>query len=156
MKTQLATVISFALWAQPLAASSGAQMKSIGEFLAGNSASTNGSSEVFVGLRCHALYTIFSVHFDHNSGNDLGTEKAKIRGEVIEQLKQSSAAAINFALENRNKATSQFILGQSKIMIDSYADAFATAKARTGSGVDDPVIAADLKTCGELFGTGNQ
>jgi hypothetical protein len=63
---------------------------------------------------------------------------------------------LNFALENRNKATDEFIIGQSKVMVESYADAFLTAKARTGNGVDDPVIQADLKTCGEIFAAGNR
>lgn len=157
MNFRLLMVLAFALCMPPLVASSSVPMKSIDEFLEDNSGATNGSSEVFVGLRCHALHTIFVQYFENSSGSDpIGSDKEKSLVEMIERLKQSSAGALNFALENRNKATGEFIIGQSKIMVESYADAFVTAKARTGSGVDDPVIQADLKTCGEIFAAGNR
>lgn len=121
------------------------EMKSINDFVQGNLNSKNKSTEFFVGMRCYAIYSVFSFYLNDNAQTQMASNFKALAGK-----------AFDFALANREKSSDDYISSQAKMMVDGYVERFLKAKALTGNGTDDPVIENDLSTCGYIFGGGGK
>lgn len=117
------------------------EMKSINDFVQGNLSSKNKSTEFFVGMRCYAIYSVFSFYLDDNAQTQMASNFKVLAGK-----------AFDFALANREKSSDDYISSQAKMMVDGYVERFLKSKALTGNGTDDTVIENDLSTCGYIFG----
>lgn len=116
------------------------EMAPIDKFLEGNANATNGGSEVYVGLRCASLFMLMSIYMKNNEMLDEATKFAK-----------ASESAFAFAANSQKPKNDDYLAEQVKIMMPAYRDRFLKAKALTGNFSEDPVIAADMKTCSEVF-----
>ena len=132
-------VLILAAISSPAPASS-PEMRPITDFIVENGNSTNGGTEVFVGLRCSSLFSILEQYTSNNNMPD-----------ASEKYKAASKAALKFALDNQRPFSEEYTVNQLKIMMESYVDRFTTSKARTGNFSDDEVIKSDAKTCGDIF-----
>ena len=71
--------------------------------------------------------------------------------EYAEKFQKASETALGFALENQKPVNEDYISNQMITMLTAYKERFLKAKALTGNFSDDPVIAADIKTCSDIF-----
>lgn len=115
-------------------------MAPIDKFIEDNANSKNGGTEVYVGLRCASLFMLASIYTKNNEMLDESTKFAK-----------ASESAFSFAAYSQNPKNNDYLVGQVEIMIKAYKDRFLKAKDLTGNFSDDPIIAADMKTCSDIF-----
>ncbi len=116
------------------------EMEPIENFLQQNANSKNGGVEVYIGLRCYSLFKIMSYYAETNNMADMS-----------KKFDDASSTYLEIAAKIQNPKNQSYLVGQAKIMIESYTDRFLTAKARTGNFSDDPVIAQDMKFCSDLM-----
>ena len=116
------------------------EMQPIEKFVMENLESTNGSTEVYIGLRCSSLLRIMSVYTGENAMADMS-----------KRFSDASNTFLEIARESQNPKNEAFLIGQTKLMIEAYKARFLEAKARTGNFSDDPVIASDFKFCDSLL-----
>jgi hypothetical protein len=116
------------------------EMETIERFVEQNAQSTNGGTEVHIGLRCYSLFRIMYVHLKENGMSDLAAE-----------MDRSSNLYLEFARSYQQPENDAYLLNQTKIMVAAYTERFLVAKARTGNFSDDPVIAQDFTFCRELL-----
>lgn len=132
----------FAVFATSIASTTAAappEMKPIETFVEENIRSTNGSTEVFVGLRCYSLMRLMAIYTEENN--------------MLEDSRRFSGASDIFlmvAQESQIPKDKAYLISQIRIMISAYRDRFLEAKARTGNFSDDPVIRQDMAFCSEL------
>lgn len=115
------------------------EMEPIENFLQQNADSTNGGLEVYVGLRCYSLFKIMGYYTGTNNMAD-----------ASKKFNDASSTYLEMAAKSQNPKNPAYLVGQAKLMIESYTDRFLKAKARTGNFSDDPVIALDMKFCSDL------
>lgn len=115
------------------------EMEPIESFVQQNANSKNGGVEVYVGLRCYSLFAIMSYYTGTNNMSD-----------ASKKFDETSSIYLEMAAKSQNPKNPAYLVGQAKIMIESYTDRFLKAKARTGNFSDDPVIAKDMKFCSDL------
>lgn len=116
------------------------EMSTIKKFIQENSKSKNGSTEIFIGLRCSSLYILMGAYTDNN--------QMKSQSENFRSL---SNYALKFAYDNSKDKNIDYLSSQMEIMTSAYKDRFLKSKALTGNFSDDPIISADLDTCSEVF-----
>lgn len=115
-------------------------MQPIEKFVYDNSESSNGSTEVFVGLRCYSIFMLMHVYTKDNG--------------LVEYSKKYYDGAQTFltvAIESQNPKNQDFLTNQIDRMTGLYRERFLEAKARTGNMSDDPIISADLQFCSGLL-----
>lgn len=116
------------------------EMEPIENFLRQNSNSKNGVVEVYIGLRCYSLFKIMSYYAETNN-----------MSKESKEFDETSSIYLEIAAKSQNPKNPAYLVGQAKLMIESYTDRFLKAKARTGNFSDDPVIAEDMKFCSDLM-----
>ena len=104
------SILILAILSSPAGASS-PEMRPIKDFIAENRNSTNGGTEVFVGLRCLSLFSILQQYTFNNNMSD-----------ASDKYKDASEAALKFALDNQNPYNEEYTVSQLKIMMESYVD----------------------------------
>jgi hypothetical protein len=121
-------------------------MKSIDDYLVaentGPKREKNPAHGQFVGLRCHALFSILVQY-----GNDNGMKKSADTFQVAKD------DALRLAVDSSVPLNTSFLANQIKIMIPAYNDIMQKNKALTGSSLSAPPISSDIKTCTEIFGS---
>lgn len=116
------------------------EMKPIDDFLLQNETSTNGPVEVFVGLRCFALYALLSRIAAEND-----------MAETAKAFKDRAGAAVENVMKFQKPYNDKYTGEQVELIGEAYIERFRKATARTGNSLDDEVFKSDLKTCGEMF-----
>lgn len=116
----------------------GQDMKTIDDFLEDNIKSENGSTEVFVGLRCSSIYFMMHSYFDGQK-------------EYAGQFEGLSGLAFEFARRNQDPKEEEFLTNQFMTMIEGYKGRWLKAKAYSGNFNDDVVISRDIATCRSVF-----